>query len=83
MGSNLTDNALLRNDETFLMIDDQSLHDAFLGELPDHLGRPQHDAGLRHGPQRNQASASGSGARHRRSNPSTAVMCARARRDPI
>ena len=30
MGShNLTDNALLRNDETFLMIDDQSLHDAF------------------------------------------------------
>ena len=31
MGShNLTDNALLRNDETFLLIDDQSVHDAFL-----------------------------------------------------
>ncbi len=30
MGShNLTDNALLRNDETFLLIDDQTVHDAF------------------------------------------------------
>ena len=30
MGShNLTINALLRNDETFVMIDDQGVHDAF------------------------------------------------------
>ena len=34
MGShNLTDNALLRNDETFLLIDDQGVHDAFLANF--------------------------------------------------